>query len=634
MSCAGDVTLDPAGDAVLHHGVHSLYFGTTSPRKQKQHRQRLFSTSALTYSWEDGETCSESHPTVLPTKTEDCKPKKVKDNRRQDEKESEEIPVTEPQHAASSSSSRPLSASLEPDWRQFERVYAKDLIPKRDFHEAGSSAKSRKDPLASDSYDQTVGFLVELVHMLLEHIRKSNDRSCKVLDFHHPHHLREMMGHCIDLHAEPQDLEQILSDCKETLKYCVKTGHPHFFNQLSTGLDVIAVAGEWLTAVTNTNMFTYEIAPVFTLLEDVVLTHMRQLVGWPDGTGDGIFAPGGAISNLYAVLVARHVAVPAVKTQGLRSLPPLIMFQSDQSHFSIKRAALILGIGTDNVISIRSDENGKMIPEELDAKITEAKANGFLPFFVSTTSGTTVLGAFDPLDAIADVCEKHGVWMHVDGAYGGSVLISKKHRHLMSGVHRANSVTWNPHKLLGVTLQCSAILLREKGHLEACNGLQASYLFQSDKQYDTSFDTGDKAIQCGRHNDIFKLWLMWRARGDIGFEAQIDHLMDMSHYLQKELVKREGFELVLEKPEFLNVSFWYIPQSMRCMQRGEEYDQLLHKVAPRIKAMMMEKGSMMVGYQPLGKLPNFFRVVLSNPALVPTDVDFFLDEIAKLGEDE
>jgi glutamate decarboxylase len=334
------------------------------------------------------------------------------------------------------------------------------------------------------------------------------------------------------------------------------------------------------------------------------------------------------------MLVARHCAFPEVKTKGVRSLPPLVAFQSDQSHFSIKKAALILGIGTDNVISIKSDHRGCMIPEELDRKIVEAKSLGFFPFFVSTTSGTTVLGAFDPLNAVADVCQKHGIWLHVDGAYGGSILVSRKYRHLMTGVHRASSVTWNPHKMLGVTLQCSAILVREKGLLQECNGLKAAYLFQSDKLYETSYDTGDKAIQCGRHNDIFKLWLMWRAHGDVGFEAQINHLMTLSQYMQRELAKREGFELVLEKPQFLNISFWYIPQSMRNIKRGPERDETLNKVAPRIKAMMMEKGSMMVGYQPLGNLPNFFRVVLSNPALVAADIDFFLDEIAKLGEDE
>jgi len=534
------------------------------------------------------------------------------------------------------SSESKTNGMREPDWSKFETVFAKDLLPVvTDVTVNGCVVKGSQDKSgeSKSASDLTDAFLLELVGMLLGYVHKSNDRGCKVLDFHHPHLLREMMGHCIDIPDTPQDLEQILSDCKETLKYCVKTGHPRFFNQLSSGLDTIALAGEWLTATANTNMFTYEVAPVFTLMEDVVLAKMREHIGWDPASGDGIFAPGGAISNLYAVTAARHKAFPSIKTKGLLDLPALAMFTSDQSHFSIKGAAALLGIGTDNVILVQSDSRGKMLVKDLREKLMHAKSDGLVPFFVSATAGTTVLGAFDPFSEIADVCEEFGVWFHVDGAWGGSLILSKKYKHLLHGIERADSKTWTPHKLMGATLQCSAILMKQKGLLEDCNSLKADYLFQSDKQYDVSYDTGDKAIQCGRHNDIFKLWLMWRAKGDIGFENQINRLMDLSLYLQKELKKREGFELLLVNTEFLNVCFWYIPCNMRHLPKGPQRDALLHKVAPGIKAMMMEKGTTMVGYQPLGNRPNFFRMILSNPASTPADIDFLLDEIVKLGEE-
>jgi glutamate decarboxylase len=250
--------------------------------------------------------------------------------------------------------------SFEPDWSKFESVYASDLLPNKGGHVATSH------------------FLTEVVDILLDYIRKNNDRSCKVLDFHHPNTLKEMMGHCIDLQEEPQNLEQVLSDCKETLKYCVKTGHPRFFNQLSTGLDIIALAGEWLTATANTNMFTYEIAPVFTLMEDIVLTKMRELIGWSDG--DGIFAPGGAISNLYAVAVARHKYMPDIKTKGMTAAnQKMVLFTSEHAHFSIKRAGALLGLGTENVITIKTDSRGRMIVDDLEMKIEKAKSEGALP---------------------------------------------------------------------------------------------------------------------------------------------------------------------------------------------------------------------------------------------------------------
>uniref|UniRef100_A0A8C4Q4U5 Glutamate decarboxylase 1 n=1 Tax=Eptatretus burgeri TaxID=7764 RepID=A0A8C4Q4U5_EPTBU len=390
---------------------------------------------------------------------------------------------------------------------------------------------------------------------------------------------------------------------------------------------IIGLAGEWLTSTANTNMFTYEIAPVFVLMESLTLTKMREIVGWPNGEG-------GAISNMYAVMAARYKFFPEVKDRGMAALPRLVMFTSECSHFSIKKAGGALGIGADNVILIKADQRGKMIPADLEVKIIDAKQKGAFPFFVSATAGTTVYGAFDPLHAVADLCQQYGLWMHVDGAWGGGLLMSRKHRHKLSGVERANSVTWNPHKMLGVPLQCSAILVREEGLLLSCNQMSAKYLFQSDKQYDTSYDTGDKVIQCGRHVDIFKFWLMWKAKGTVGFEAQINKCLELSEYLYNIVKKREGYKLVFNgEPEHTNVCFWYIPPSLRGMPPSEEWWQKLARVAPKIKARMMESGTTMVGYQPQGKSVNFFRMVISNPASTRSDIDFLLSEIERLSED-
>lgn len=173
------------------------------------------------------------------------------------------------------------------------------------------------------------------------------------------------------------------------------------------------MAGEWLTATANTNMFTYEIAPVFILMENVVLTKMREIIGWSGG--DSILAPGGSISNLYAFLAARHKMFPNYKEHGSAGLPgTLVMFTSDQCHYSIKSCAAVCGLGTDHCIVVPSDEHGKMITSELERLILERKAKGDIPFFVNATAGTTVLGAFDDINTIADICQKYNCWMHID----------------------------------------------------------------------------------------------------------------------------------------------------------------------------------------------------------------------------
>uniref|UniRef100_A0A8C1QIA9 Glutamate decarboxylase 1b n=1 Tax=Cyprinus carpio TaxID=7962 RepID=A0A8C1QIA9_CYPCA len=381
-------------------------------------------------------------------------------------------------------------------------------------------------------------------------------------------------------------------------------------------------------------LFTYEIAPVFVLMEQLTLKKMREIIGWTNGDGDGLFSPGGAISNMYSVMVARYKYFPEVKTKGMSAAPRLVLFTSEHSHYSIKKAGAVLGFGKENVILLKTDERGRVIPADLEAKIIDAKQKGYVPLFVNATAGTTVYGAFDPINDIADICEKYNLWLHVDGAWGGGLLMSRKHRHKLSGIERANSVTWNPHKMMGVPLQCSAILVREKGILQGCNSMCAGYLFQPDKQYDVTYDTGDKAIQCGRHVDIFKFWLMWKAKGTIGFEQHIDRCLELSEYLYNKIKNREGYEMVFEgQPQHTNVCFWYIPPSLRVMPHGDKRREKLHMVAPKIKAMMMECGTTMVGYQPQGDKVNFFRMVVSNHAVTKSDIDFLIDEIERLGHD-
>ncbi|KAK0163060.1 hypothetical protein PV327_006771 [Microctonus hyperodae] len=289
-------------------------------------------------------------------------------------------------------------------------------------------------PQNVEGYPATKEFLMKVVDILLDYIKAENDRGTKVLEFHHPNDLMQLLD--LELPDNGLTLQQLLLDCSTTLKYQVKTGHPHYFNQLSCGLDVVSMAGEWLTATANTNMFTYEIAPVFILMEHVVLQKMRELIGW--NTGDSILAPGGSISNLYAFLAARHKMFPQYKVRGLAAVGgQLVMFTSDQCHYSVKSCASVCGLGTDNCVMVPSDAAGRIIPSKLEELILERKAMGHIPFIVNATAGTTVIGAFDPIPQIADICQKYNLWLHVDAAWGGGLLLSKKYRHpRLSGIER------------------------------------------------------------------------------------------------------------------------------------------------------------------------------------------------------
>uniref|UniRef100_A0AAX7U2G0 Glutamate decarboxylase like 1 n=1 Tax=Astatotilapia calliptera TaxID=8154 RepID=A0AAX7U2G0_ASTCA len=432
----------------------------------------------------------------------------------------------------------------------------------------------------------------------------------QVCEWHSPEQLKKLLDLELRDRGEPES--EILQRCRDAIRYSVKTSHPRFFNQLYAGMEPYSMVASFIAEAVKTNLYTYEVAPVFTLMEDAVLRKMIKVIGWEEG-GDGIFNPGGSLSNIYAVNLARYRYCPDFKEVGMFSAPRLVILTSQECHYSISKGAALMGIGTKNVYTVPTDE----------------RCTGAVPFMVNATAGTTVLGAFDPIDEIADICEKHNLWLHVDVSSLFNQVV-----HLIPPVaQRFDSVAWNPHKMLMASLQCSAFLVRDKTSLlQRCHSARASYLFQQDKFYDVSYDTGDKSVQCSRKPDAFKFWLMWKALGSRELEQRVDRALAMARYLAEEIKKREGFRLVLE-PEFANVCFWYLPPSLRNLPESPELWKKLHTVAPVVKQRMMKTGSMMTGYQPLGEKANFFRMVVISPQVSRQDLDFVLDEIHNLGKD-
>ncbi|KAL6068056.1 hypothetical protein STEG23_032716 [Scotinomys teguina] len=302
-------------------------------------------------------------------------------------------------------------------------------------------------------------FVEEACRLVMEEVvLKATDINEKVCEWQPPEQLRQLLDLEMRDTGEPQD--KLLKLCQDVIHFSVKTNHPRFFNQLYAGLDYYSLAARIITEALNPSIYTYEVSPVFLLVEEAVLKKMIECVGWKEG--DGIFNPGGSVSNMCAMNLARYRYYPDVKEKGLSGLPRLILFASTECHYSMKKAASFLGIGTQNVYFVETDGRGKMIPEELEKRIWQAREEGAVPFLVCATSGTTVLGAFDPLDEIAEVCERHALWLHVDASWGGSALVSRKHRQLLHGIHRADSVAWNPHKMLMAGIQCSALLIKDK----------------------------------------------------------------------------------------------------------------------------------------------------------------------------
>ena len=208
----------------------------------------------------------------------------------------------------------------------------------------------------------------------------------------------------------------------------------------------------------------------------------------------------------YGMVLARHRAFPTCRSVGMRGLDAdPVLFTSEEAHYSVAKGANWMGLGTESVVKVRTDAWGRMTGEALEEAVTKAKAEGKRPFFVNATAGTTVMGAFDDLESLAQVCKRHGLWLHLDACWGGGAVLSRRHRHLLKGSHLVDSIAWNLHKMIGSPVQCSAFVTRHEGLLQRAVGANATYLFQQDKFYDVSYDTGDKSIQCGRKPDGFKV---------------------------------------------------------------------------------------------------------------------------------
>lgn len=321
----------------------------------------------------------------------------------------------------------------------------------------------------------------------------------------------------IELIDEPTIDETFKSTLKDIIKSTPKTASKAFFNQLFGGRMSRATLGDLLAVMLNNSMYTYKVAGVQVGIEKVILQHICKRIGYGDDS-DGTIAPGGSMCNYMAMLMARDAFDNTIRNEGVSN--KLIAYTSETSHYSVTKNASFIGIGRHQVRSVKTNAKGEMLVEDLKLQIEQDIEKGFQPFFVNATAGTTVLGAFDNVEQISKVCKTKHLWLHLDGAYCGSVIFSKKYKHLVSGIELTDSFSLNAHKMLGTPLGCSIIVTRDKTNLYQSFSNEADYLYQTN---DDAFNLGKTSLQCGRRNDALKLWTLWKSVGTNGLEQIVNH---------------------------------------------------------------------------------------------------------------
>ena len=410
------------------------------------------------------------------------------------------------------------------------------------------------------------------------------------------------------------DLNQIKVLFDKYLEHSTKTNSPQFYNQLFSGFSTTGYIGEILATITNNSMYTYEMSPVATLMEIELLNKMSGLVGYKHG--GGTFVPGGSSGNFLAMLAARHFRMPEVMSSGLFGVSPMTVFVSRDCHYSMVKSANQLGIGMSNIIKVDVDKDGRMIPDALDQAIQVSLNNGAIPFFVGATAGTTVRGCFDPIQEVAQICKKYNIWFHIDASWGGSVLLSKKHRDLMKGCDQSDSVTWCTHKAMAQPLMCTAALFKEPSILDRLNDVEGTeYLFH-DKDTNEP-DLGKQSLQCGRRVDVLKLWLTWKYYGDSGYEKNIDHLFNMAKYAEVKVIKSKILNLVSDV-NYLNICFQIQPDGINMSQ--------IESFTVAVRDELFKNADAMVNYAEIdGRI--CMRLVTANYDLSTKHIDQLFSDI-------
>ncbi|QSS97269.1 pyridoxal phosphate-dependent decarboxylase family protein [Psychroflexus sp. ALD_RP9] len=309
------------------------------------------------------------------------------------------------------------------------------------------------------------------------------------------------------------EFEELLTD---VVLNTPRTSTKLFFNQLFGGRNPKGTLGELLAVMLNNSMYTYKVGGPQVGIEKNIIKKICQMIGYGK-QADGTFPPGGSMSNFMGMLMARDRKNRTIKQEGVSQ--KLIIYTSEASHYSITKNASFGGIGVSQIRRVKTNQFGQMDVSHLQELIDQDKANNFEPFFVNATAGTTVLGAFDNIKTIHEVIKDDDIWLHVDGAYCGSVIFSKRYKHLVDGLELSDSFSFNAHKMLGVPLSCSIIVTQDKRDLKHSFSCDANYLYQTD---DDDYNLGKNSLQCGRRNDALKFWTLWKAVGTKGLEELVN----------------------------------------------------------------------------------------------------------------
>ena len=322
----------------------------------------------------------------------------------------------------------------------------------------------------------------------------------------------------------------------EVFKYSGTTDHPRFFAFVPGPASCVSWLGDVMTTAYNVHAGGSKMAPTVNCCEQDVIRWLCKKAGYSEASG-GIFVSGGSMANITALIAARDKKLCDDNfTKG-------VAYISDQTHSCVAKGLRSIGVSNKRIRIIPTDDEFKMIPSLLEEQIKRDIQDGFIPFAVVATAGTTNTGAIDPLREIGEIAHKYDIWYHVDAAFGGSVLVSDTHKHLLSGIEESDSIAWDAHKWLFQTYGCAAVLAKDINSLYKSFHVSPEYLKDIDSgEYNlNNFDLG---IELTRPARGIKLWLTLQVLGTELISSAIDQGFKLAEYMEEAISSYQDFKII------------------------------------------------------------------------------------------
>ncbi|MBJ3816156.1 aspartate aminotransferase family protein [Shimwellia pseudoproteus] len=406
------------------------------------------------------------------------------------------------------------------------------------------------------------------------------------------------------------------------LKDSLAVHHPQCVAHLHCPSLVISQAAEVLINATNQSMDSWDQSPSATIIEITLVEWLRGLVGYQPGDA-GVFTSGGTQSNLMGLMLARDAFFArrghSVQQQGLiGDLSKIKVLCSAQAHFSVQKNMALMGLGYQSVIAVKTDNVARMDVHDLAEKLAQATARGEQVMAIVATAGTTDAGAIDPLAEIAAMAAEHQIWLHVDAAWGGALLLSEQYRHYLDGLELADSVTLDFHKQFFQTISCGAFLLKDARHYDLMR-YQAAYLNSDFDEAQGVPNLVSKSLQTTRRFDALKLWMGLEALGKKQYAAIIDNGIRLAQDVAQFITGCLDLELVM-KPQLASVLFrvrpGQVPAADVALLNQQTADALL------------ASGSANVGVTEVNGI-TCLKLTLLNPTVCLEDVEVLLASVVQ-----